>query len=66
VPTPTLPLPDEPGLDQSRNQARELQRAVRSGAREALAEVASPGPGRSQHTYSMDETALPGTRRHPC
>jgi hypothetical protein len=35
----TLSLPDEPSLEQLRNQARELQRAVRSGDQDALAEV---------------------------
>jgi ankyrin repeat protein len=44
VPTPTLPLPDEPSFEQLRNQARELQRAVRSGAPEALAEVVERHP----------------------
>ena len=44
MPTSTLPLPDEPSLEQLRNQARELQRAVRSGVPEALAEVAERHP----------------------
>jgi hypothetical protein len=36
---PTVPLPDEPNLEQLRNQAKELQRAIRAGDPEALAEV---------------------------
>ncbi len=43
-PLPTLPLPDAPSLPQLRNQARELQRAVRSGAADALAETAGRHP----------------------
>jgi hypothetical protein len=38
-------LPSEPSLTQLRHQARDLQRAVRSGAAEALAEVAERHPG---------------------
>jgi ankyrin repeat protein len=41
---PTVPLPDEPSLEQLRHQAKELQRAVRAGAPQALAELAGPGP----------------------
>jgi len=37
-------LPGEPSLQQLRHQARDLQRAVRSGARDALAEVAVRHP----------------------
>jgi ankyrin repeat protein len=37
-------LPGEPSLAQLRHQARDLQRAVRSGAAEALAEVAERHP----------------------
>src|ERR1035438_7460333 len=38
-------LPSEPSLQQLRHQARDLQRAVRSGAPDALAEVAERHPG---------------------
>ncbi len=38
-------LPTEPSLQQLRHQARDLQRAVRSGAPDALAEVAERHPG---------------------
>jgi len=38
-------LPSEPSLIQLRHQARDLQRAVRSGAADALAEVAERHPG---------------------
>ena len=38
-------LPDRANLEQLRKQARDLQRAVRVGAPEALAEVAERHPG---------------------
>ncbi len=38
---PTAPLPQDPNLEQLRNQARELQRAVRAGDRQAAKRVAS-------------------------
>jgi ankyrin repeat protein len=41
---PTVPLPQDPNLDQLRNQARELQRAVRAGDAAALALVGEFGP----------------------
>jgi ankyrin repeat protein len=41
---PIVPLPDEPDLEQLRAQARDLQRAVRSGQPAALAEVAEHHP----------------------
>ena len=41
---PTVPLPDEPSLEQLRNQARDLQRAVRREDPDALAEVADRYP----------------------
>lgn len=43
---PTSPLPQDPNLDQLRNQARELQRAVRAGdpAARALATEFHPDP----------------------
>ena len=37
---PVLPLPDEPSLEQLRNQAKDLRRAVLAGEPHALAEVA--------------------------
>jgi ankyrin repeat protein len=48
---PTVPLPEQPSLDQLRNQARELQRAVRSGDAAALAHAA-------EHYPSGDASAL--------
>ena len=48
---PTVPLPDQPSLDQLRNQARELQRAVRAGDAAALAHAA-------EHYPSGDASAL--------
>ena len=46
---PAISLPDEPSLEQLRNQAKDLRRAVLAGEPEALAEVAerfpdAPGP----------------------
>ena len=37
---PVISLPDEPSLEQLRNQAKDLRRAVLEGDRGALAEVA--------------------------
>jgi ankyrin repeat protein len=47
---PELPLPDQPNLEQLRNQAKSLRRAVLDSDRAAVAEVAArypdaPGPG---------------------
>jgi Ankyrin repeats (many copies) len=42
---PTVPLPDEPSLEQLRKQAKDLQRAVRAADPAALAEVAERYPG---------------------
>jgi hypothetical protein len=39
-----VPLPEEPSFEQLRKQARELQRAVRAGEPEALAELAERYP----------------------
>jgi ankyrin repeat protein len=55
---PTVPLPDEPSLDQLRNQARELQRAVRAGDPAALAEVAEHHPDGPPDPPSMAGFAL--------
>jgi hypothetical protein len=41
---PLLPLPDEPSLEQLRNQAKDLQRAVLAADPDALAEVAERFP----------------------
>src|SRR5437899_21655 len=41
---PTVPLPQDPNLDQLRNQARELQRAVRADDDAARAMVAEFHP----------------------
>jgi hypothetical protein len=41
---PAASLPDRASLEQLRNQARDLQRAVRAGTPEALAEVAEHHP----------------------
>jgi ankyrin repeat protein len=41
---PVIPLPDEPSLEQLRNQAKDLRRAVLAGDPRALAEVAERFP----------------------
>ena len=41
----TVPLPDQVSFEQLRNQAKDLRRAVRAGAPDALAEVAERYPG---------------------
>jgi hypothetical protein len=41
---PTAPLPDQPNFEQLRNQAKDLQRAVRVGDPAALAEVVEQYP----------------------
>src|SRR5690349_9470508 len=42
---PAVSLPDEPRLEQLRNQAKDLRRAALAGEPEALAEVAERVPG---------------------
>ena len=42
---PAISLPDEPSLEQLRNQAKDLRRAALAGEPEALAEVAERYPG---------------------
>ncbi len=41
----TVPLPDRASFEQLRNQAKDLRRAVRAGAPDALAEAADRYPG---------------------
>ena len=48
-------LPNEPSLQQLRHQARDLQRAVRRGDQDALAEVAQRHPaGRPDDAAATD------------
>jgi hypothetical protein len=58
VPTPPLPLSAEPSLEQLRNQARDLQRAVRSGIPEAIAEVTERHPRPPLGTAAVASFAL--------
>jgi hypothetical protein len=64
----TVPLPDEPSLEQLRNQARELQRAVRSGDPAALAELAErhprPSDAAARPSFSLSAAQLVVARRH--
>jgi Ankyrin repeats (many copies) len=62
-------LPSEPSLPQLRHQARDLQRAVRSGAPDALAEVAARHPaGRPDDvaaaTFPLSAAQLVVARRY--
>ena len=47
---PAVRLPAEPSLEQLRNQAKDLRRAVLAGEPGALAEAASRRPARSRCT----------------
>ena len=62
---PTIPLPQDPDLGQLRNQARELQRAVRAGHPEALALVREfdPAPP-AQATFPLSAAQLVLARRY--
>jgi hypothetical protein len=55
---PTAPLPDQPSLDQLRNQARELQRALRSGDAAALAHAAEHNPSGDASTLSRAQLVI--------
>jgi ankyrin repeat protein len=65
---PTVPLPDRPSLEQLRNQAKDLQRAVRASNPEALAEVAerypSGFPDDSEARFALSAAQLVVARRH--
>jgi ankyrin repeat protein len=69
VPLSTLPLPDEPSLAQLRNQARELQRAVRAGDEAALTEIserhpAAPFPPEAASSFQLSAAQLVLARRY--
>jgi ankyrin repeat protein len=51
---PTIPLPQDPDLEQLRKQARELQRAVRAGDQTALALVAEFHPNLTPYASGFD------------
>ena len=53
----TVSLPDRASFEQLRNQAKDLQRAVRAGAPDALAEVADRYPGGLATTASFPLSA---------
>jgi hypothetical protein len=62
-------LPSEPSLQQLRHQARDLQRAVRRGDRDALAEVAGRHPdgrpdGAAAAAFSLSAAQLVVARRY--
>jgi hypothetical protein len=58
-------LPAEPSLQQLRHQARDLQRAVRRGDPDALAEVAQRHPGiRPDAGFPLSAAQLVVARRY--
>jgi ankyrin repeat protein len=70
---PTVPLPDEPSLEQLRNQARDLQRAVAARDPAAAALAAEYYPGHPAFPLSAAQLVVarrhgfaswPGLRRH--
>ena len=65
---PTISLPSDPDLGQLRTQARDLQRAVRSGDRDALGLVAEHhpdgAPATSQPAYPLSSAQLVLARRY--
>ena len=63
---PTVPLPDNPNLDQLRKQARDLQRAVRAGDEAALALAREHGRDRALRPsgFPLASAQLVIARRH--
>jgi ankyrin repeat protein len=65
---PTVPLPDRPNLGQLRNQAKDLQRSVRAGIPDALAEVAERHPvgvgADGSDGFSLSDAQLVVARRY--
>jgi hypothetical protein len=53
-----LRLPDRPSLEQLRNQAKDLRRAVQAGAAGALAEVAEHDPAASTDPFTLASAQL--------
>jgi hypothetical protein len=61
----TAALPQDPDLEQLRNQARELQRAVRRGEPTALARVSRWHPGRpAAEMFPLTAAQLVLAREH--
>ncbi len=62
---PTAPLPQDPNLAQLRNQARELQRAVRAGDPDALALAGEFYPGApAAQSFPLSAAQLVTARRY--
>jgi ankyrin repeat protein len=62
---PVVDLPDRPNLEQLRNQAKDLRRAVQAGSAEALAEVAEHAPDLgSQRPFPLSDAQLVVARRY--
>ncbi len=55
---PTVPLPEQPSLDQLRNQARELQRAIAAGDAATLAHAAEHSPSGDASTLSRAQLVI--------
>jgi Ankyrin repeats (many copies) len=62
----TVPLPDRASFEQLRNQAKDLRRAVRAGAPDALAEAADRYPGAltGQGPFPLSAAQLVVARRY--
>jgi ankyrin repeat protein len=61
---PVLSLPDEPSLEQLRNQAKDLRQAVLAGEPEALAEVAERFPDAAPDPFPLHTAQLVVARRY--
>jgi ankyrin repeat protein len=61
---PVLSLPDEPSLEQLRNQAKDLRQAVLAGEPEALAEVAERFPDAAPDPFPLHAAQLVVARRY--
>jgi hypothetical protein len=61
---PVISLPDEPSLEQLRNQAKDLRQAVLAGNTEALAEVAGRFPDAAPGPFPLHVAQLVVARRY--
>jgi ankyrin repeat protein len=60
----TVPLPENPDLGQLRKRARELQKAVRAGDREALTLIAEHNPQADVRGFALNQAHLALARRY--
>jgi ankyrin repeat protein len=62
---PVVDLPDRPNLEQLRNQAKDLRRAVQAGSADALAEVVEFAPGfEAKQPFTLSNAQLVVARRY--